>query len=104
MQLRFLCVLAIPLVACGGESGGNSTAALQNACEAQSNVPPGLCECVGEESRELSEVELEFVVASLKQDEAAAEAARGKLGITELTRAGMFFLTASQTCAERLSE
>lgn len=99
-----MSALALTLAACGGGGGNSSTAAIVEVCEAEMDVPPGLCDCVGKESQELSATERRFVVASLKQDAQETARLRGELGFTELTRAGMFVVTATQNCAAALPE
>ena len=102
-----LCTAFLVLAACGGGGGGggsSSPAAIVTACEAQLNVPAGLCDCVGKESKDLSAPERKLVIASLEKDEKAAELARNELGLTEITRAGMFMLTATQSCSSVIAE
>lgn len=106
MYIRCLSLgtLFLALAGCGGGGGSSSTAAVVKVCEAKIDVPPGLCDCVGDASNELSAAERSFVVASLNKDENATEIARKELGFDELTRASMFFLTASQKCSASLPE
>ena len=99
-----MSALALTLAACGGGGGNSSTAAIVEVCEAEMDVPSGLCDCVGEESKELSATERRFVVASLKQDAQETARLRSELGFTELTRAGMFVMTATQNCAATLPQ
>ena len=104
VKLLSVCTFMFVLAGCGGAGGSSSTAAVVDVCEANLEVPPGLCDCVGGASKELSASERGFVVASLKKDQKATEFARKELGFDELTRASMFFLTASQKCSASLPE
>ena len=106
MNTKYLSIgaLALALTACGGGGGASSTAAIIDVCEAQLDMPEGLCDCVGEEAKELSATERKFVVASLKQDAQETAKLRSEMAFTELTRAGMFFMTATQSCSLNLPE
>ena len=96
--------LALALAACGGGGGNSSAAAIIDVCETEMDVPPGLCDCVGKESRDLTAMERRFVVASLVQDAEETARLRSELTFTELTRAGMFVVTATQNCAAAIAE
>lgn len=72
-----------------------------NACLTSSNMPEPVCRCMADKAlSELSGDERAFVLAVLKDDDAGAEAVRGKLGLEGAMKAGMFMTRAGQCAAE----
>lgn len=84
--------------ACG--RGGSAFADdFTNACLTSSNMPESTCRCMADKAlAELSSDERTFVLAVLKDDDAGANAVRGKLGLEGAMKAGMFMTRAGQ-CA-----
>jgi len=93
--------LLLVAVGCGGGSEGSADSErLTEICRTTTNMPAGVCDCVGEKaSKDLSPDALAFLVASMDKKTEVAESLRGKLTLEEMTKAGMFFATAPASCA-----
>ena len=91
------------LVACGG--GRNPSAeVLADACVSSSDLDAALCDCIaGKASDELSPRAVEFLVASMRGDDRAAEL-RAELPLQEAIGAGTFITSAPARCAQELRE
>ena len=88
------------LSACGGGGGNTSAGAVAKACEQGTNMGAEICDCVGKMAAdELSPEGRAFLVAALEEDQAAAEAARRKMGAEETIKAGTFMVRAPAACA-----
>lgn len=109
MKLRIgLAILGgtILLAACGGTSG--STAAggreIAEVCKSELNASDEICACIGEAAaRDLSRDQIDFLLASVQEDQAAIVRLRQELGIAGATEAGMFLINAPADCARDLS-
>ena len=99
-------LIGLGLAGCGGAGDGASHASssegrdLASACEAELNVPEGICTCIGETAAaELSSKQIEFLLAAVNDDEARTEQLRQQLSIADATEAGMFLVNAPADCA-----
>jgi len=86
------------LAACGGDGGIHDE--LVQQCDKQLNVGTEMCECIADKADEdLTPEGRKFVLASLQDDKAGADAIRPTLGFEELVKAGMFMVNAPAQCA-----
>ncbi len=93
-------VSALAVQSCGAGGGSDAADRLLEACMASTNIDRSMCECVANRAEEdLSGDALEFVIASLNEDEDRAEELRGELDMTELAQAGLFMTQAPAQCA-----
>jgi len=94
--MAFTCALVAGCSQAGGQE--NRVAEL---CNTTTNMGAELCRCVGDKAEsDLSPGALEFLVASLEQQEQRTEKLRGKLSVEELMSAGMFMTSAPAACAK----
>ena len=101
------CVVAVAtVVACrGATTGGTSSARLTEICKTTTNMSAQVCDCVGKKAdADLSPDALAFLVASMDKQEAKAAELRSKLTLQEVTKAGMFFVSAPASCATSAAE
>jgi len=68
------------------------------ACQSGTNMPQAVCECIGEESEDLTPEQRAFYVATLSNDEAETARLRGELEFSELAEVTTFFRTAPAGC------
>ena len=81
-------------------SGDSQTAAFLEACVSSSSMGEEICKCVaGLASEELSDDGLNFLIASMQGDTAAAQQMAGEMTIQEATDAGLFMVSAPANCA-----
>lgn len=102
MWLRMgLGIAIVAAAACAGKASARADSArLTEICRTTTNMGAEVCDCVGKKaSEELTPDALSFLVASMDNQEERAEELRGKLGLAELTKAGMFFVTAPASCS-----
>ncbi len=101
--LAFGALLALGLASVGGTSAEaqDSTGDVAKACEDNSNSPPGLCECVGERSGELSSDQRAFYVAAMNQNDAETTRLRGVLSPMELIDVATFMRTSPVDCVSQ---
>ena len=70
------------------------------ACLSTSNMGEALCECIAGKARAvLSDDGFAFLVASLDDDQKAADELRSKMPMDEIMQAGMFMTSAPADCA-----
>lgn len=88
-------------VGCAGAAGGDASATrLTEICQTTTNMSATVCECVGKKANdELSANARAFLVASMDKKEDEMASLRSKLTLEEMTKAGMFFVTAPAACA-----
>ena len=101
--------IALPTLAltgCGGDGtpgGGGDARALAATCTDATNMSQALCDCIAETAEtELTTEQLSFLVASMSEDETAAEMARGELSITDAIEVASFMTSAPANCAAAL--
>ena len=81
-------------------SGDAQTSAFVEACMSSTNMGEEICECVAGMAREeLSDEGVDFLVASMQGDTAAAQEIAGEMTIQEAADAGLFMVSAPANCA-----
>lgn len=86
----------IGLAACGG--GGPAAGDFAAACNARGDLDTELCTCLDEQAQGLSAETHAFVIATIAEDEAAAQAMRGDLDSDQALEAGQFISRGVQEC------
>ncbi len=90
-------ILAIVAAAGCGESEDSDLAAVLSA---NTNMPPELVACiVADADDKLSADGRQFLVASMRKDDATAQDLRARMPLTELAEAGMFMASAASRCS-----
>jgi hypothetical protein len=97
MKALLTSLVVIATAACGAGAGGaggdddDFEAEFTQACGEFSNLEPELCSCMaGKAQNELSEDERNFLLASIRDDEAETERLRPQLSLDGAMRVGMF--------------
>jgi hypothetical protein len=91
--------LTLGAAACG--SAAAEVEVFADACQQSTNLGEEICTCMGEKARdELPEDSRAFLLATLREDEAAVTETRGRLSLEEAMRAGMF-MTNVTSCTPR---
>ena len=86
--------------AAGQATRGNSRQTFIAACLSSTNMGQALCTCVAEKAEsELSRNGYDFLVATLRDDDAAADRLRSQLTIQEATEAATFLTRGPRDCA-----
>jgi len=89
------------LSACASEGGANMERMIE-ACQAETNMGPALCQCVAEKAcDELSPQGFELLLASLEGNEQAANDARAGMPVDQVMKAGTFLTRAPAECAQQ---
>lgn len=100
LRTAVLALVAVVTACRGAGSAAASTSRLTEICKTTTNMAAQVCDCVGEKAgKELSADALAFLVATMDKQESTAEELRSKLSLEEITKAGMFFVTAPASCA-----
>jgi hypothetical protein len=99
-RLTGMCA-AIVMIGCAGAADGDASGTrLAEICQSTTNMSAAVCDCVGKRANdELSPNARAFLVASMDKKEEEAASLRAKLPLEEMTKAGMFFVTAPAACA-----
>ena len=98
----WLLLVCLLVMSCGNDvkSGGFATALRE-----QTDMPAVVARCVGELAEsELSADAQAFLLAGMREDQAAVQALRARMEISEMTQAGMFMISAASRCGADLEQ
>jgi hypothetical protein len=77
----------------------DTTADVTAACTAGSNMPPAICDCIGESSEEMMPDQRAFYVATLTGNDAETDRLRGAMEFAQLSEVIAFMRDAPANCA-----
>ena len=94
-----ISMLLFLLTGCSDAATSSDNEFIQ-ACLSTSNMSEELCECIAAKVRaELSDDGFAFLVATLNENQKAADELRAKMPLDEMAHAGMFMVSAPAACA-----
>ncbi|MEM7442279.1 MAG: hypothetical protein AAF414_02995 [Pseudomonadota bacterium] len=70
------------------------------ACAAASNLPAAVCDCVGEDSTDLTGDQRAFYVAALEGNDAETARLRGAMSVDEIAGIATFMRVAPANCVQ----
>ena len=80
-------------------AGSAEQDAVRTACEADTNLPPGICDCLAGKAAEMSEGQQSLLAATANGNDAAAAQLRAQLPPDQVMEVAMFYVNQPRICA-----
>lgn len=100
--MRKATVLLLPVAAMllsAALAGEPEQQAVRTHCEADTNLPAGICDCLVGKAAEMTEDQQALLAAMATGDDAEAARLRGQLPPEQLMQVGMFYVNEPRICA-----
>ena len=99
MKIIYMLIVSVFILALNAYAGGNDLDAFAKGCGSSTNLGEPTCTCLANKAdHRLTPGGFSFLVASFNNDDAKTKELRGKLGVSELMKAGMFMVNTPKEC------